>query len=726
MSAILSTLSSKDLEHLQEKANDGSLGSLIDGILSKSDTDESAVAVVESSSEDEEDQDQEPEVKRLKLDKSVESEIEDEDQHDNDDQEGESQHVAFLSAIFPQLSLEYLQARADTIGKDKSKLQTVIEQIIVDEGIGMEDDAEPEAEELKVEENEKNSSEKLFKKLTAMFPNVSSFDIHEKALEISLDINKNVETVTEELKILNEEHGKQKIDVTTFSENVVPEETDRDSLAFLETARTIFRSLLNKMKLPEVKNPDDEIESIKIVKNSKLTEEYENTMINFISRGIAGFDGELEELYLFHGTKEESLKGIIKNNFQLDAVPINQDGDAQRRRKGQVYGKGFYFTEYPGLGLSYGNALVLCKVLLGKCELMDINDPKAKNDIIEGWHSKKLNSKKHDGYMYVIKEASQILPVGIITLKNKDIFNDIYKRNHSSPAGPNLPMPVPPRNGWTLTNPRGYPQGQVWINPLANFRFPWQGPGPSPFVQTPATITSSQMTMRDLRQIGGYVQTHPSVGNVPPLPAVPVQGQSNSQAPATVTSSQPPVIQRPVRHIPGNGGAAFMYQFPPYHTAYQTHPGFGGQRPHLVATSGSTSTVPPAANGANTSGSTVPPPANGTVASGKANFRGETRASNSGINHFQRGSLAQHPLPPGANNHTNVPSRRGSAAASGSTSRVGASSNSTQASVASGSGPSGSGNNNPRVYVHVPRRTLRVRAQRGEEKEDERKKNGEK
>ena len=119
------------------------------------------------------------------------------------------------------------------------------------------------------------------------------------------------------------------------------------------------------------------------------------------------------------------MKNIIKKNFDLNAVPIeNTPGEFPRQKMG-VYGRGIYFSEHPGYSLQYGNALILCKVLLGNVLTLNKRSVGSGDDIAAEFDSKKINSDSLDGLIYVVKQSCQILPFSIIAFNNKQIRGKI-------------------------------------------------------------------------------------------------------------------------------------------------------------------------------------------------------------------------------------------------------------------------------------------------------------
>jgi len=70
---------------------------------------------------------------------------------------------------------------------------------------------------------------------------------------------------------------------------------------------------------------------------------------------------QTKPILCFHGTSEDNIPNIIKNNFDVNFVGKSTD-------KG-CYGAGIYLSEYPALSMAYvrkGSKFLLCKVLLGK------------------------------------------------------------------------------------------------------------------------------------------------------------------------------------------------------------------------------------------------------------------------------------------------------------------------------------------------------------------------
>ena len=148
------------------------------------------------------------------------------------------------------------------------------------------------------------------------------------------------------------------------------------------------------------------ISSIDIVINKDLEDKFEATKKKFKSQGIPD-----KEILAYHGTEKANIHSILKSNLQL------------RYAKRQAYGKGNYFSEFPSVSLSYGDGLLLCRILPGK-EFVDASG----SNIPTGYNSKKVLLKVQpasataataaaanvSGEMIIIENSDQILPFFVI------------------------------------------------------------------------------------------------------------------------------------------------------------------------------------------------------------------------------------------------------------------------------------------------------------------------
>ena len=58
---------------------------------------------------------------------------------------------------------------------------------------------------------------------------------------------------------------------------------------------------------------------VDFIKNPRLEEEFENMKAEFLSSGIS-----YSEQLMFHGTHRNSIDGILANNFEQNAVPLQR------------------------------------------------------------------------------------------------------------------------------------------------------------------------------------------------------------------------------------------------------------------------------------------------------------------------------------------------------------------------------------------------------------------
>jgi len=166
----------------------------------------------------------------------------------------------------------------------------------------------------------------------------------------------------------------------------------------------------NDPKLPRKKiiNHWDSLDSIVHINNQDLERKYESQRQLFENEGKVDKYGNVPELLLFHGTTNENINKIVVDNFNIDNLPMN-------RGKLILFGKGVYFSELPGVSLMYGESLILCKVLLGKCQKYYPNGL-TPPEIPEEFDSRVIIREGLE-VVTVVKKASQILPFCIVNIK---------------------------------------------------------------------------------------------------------------------------------------------------------------------------------------------------------------------------------------------------------------------------------------------------------------------
>ena len=160
------------------------------------------------------------------------------------------------------------------------------------------------------------------------------------------------------------------------------------------------------------------IERIDFIAHPKLFEDYEKEKENFKRQNKS-----LNEKLLFHGTHASNLNKILADNFKLTADPVS-------RRKVNMYGEGIYFSDFPAKSLRYGEALMLCKVILGKEEAVPIgHKPSTSNEYFRNnYDSRKVvnsvDAKDGPANIYMVPNPKQILPCYVVYLKKKGSQND--------------------------------------------------------------------------------------------------------------------------------------------------------------------------------------------------------------------------------------------------------------------------------------------------------------
>ena len=219
------------------------------------------------------------------------------------------------------------------------------------------------------------------------------------------------------------------ISVRSFSSSVNLAECDRDAAEKIIKTLQIFRRLKGWVYCSEeITNPDFLIETIKVIGNDVLSERFLHQKEEFNINNKS-----TKETFLFHGTSENNLKNIIKQNFDLNAVPNISPGGAHRKKK-SVYGEGIYLSQHPAYCTHYGNCLILCRVLLGEPQIMDQADSACKSNIPHVFDSRKVNTASLEGLIYVVKKSCQILPCTIVTFKDKNISGKITGRYWIRPS----------------------------------------------------------------------------------------------------------------------------------------------------------------------------------------------------------------------------------------------------------------------------------------------------
>ncbi len=151
---------------------------------------------------------------------------------------------------------------------------------------------------------------------------------------------------------------------------------------------------------------NQEISRIDYVENKALEAKFNAKKAEFKSLGINS-----RELTFFHGTQEQNVESIFRNNFDL----------SKTRRT--LHGYGIYFSEFPDLSLGYGQGLLLCRVLPGRVQKMS-DGAMLNRDRFDSLQTDSIdpsgdsNSISSAGSIHVIAHPDQVLPYCRIYFRN--------------------------------------------------------------------------------------------------------------------------------------------------------------------------------------------------------------------------------------------------------------------------------------------------------------------
>ena len=275
----------------------------------------------------------------------------------------------------------------------------------------------------------KGDTDKIFQSLQKMFPLVPPEIIMAKALDISVSSSLDMNRIKMDLEETN-----RKYQPAFRSYKFLPSRThefNMEKAVHSYIAGYQFHKMITKMfnapvPMRNVLNPSDAIESIFYIENKQSSTAYEMQKEIFKQAGKLGKNGKVEEMLLFHGTAVSSVESILTSNFLVDALPQQKNIQQEKRKKTMMFGRGVYFSELPAISLMYGNGLLLCKVLPGKC---DVFKPQgvAPPEIPEEFDSREVLSNSEQGVIHVVKKPSQILPYCVIKLKPQSLSSQYIK-----------------------------------------------------------------------------------------------------------------------------------------------------------------------------------------------------------------------------------------------------------------------------------------------------------
>jgi len=152
-----------------------------------------------------------------------------------------------------------------------------------------------------------------------------------------------------------------------------------------------------------------EIKSVDVVYNKKLKEKFDDKKQELQRKRL-----DDKPLLIFHGTPQENIEPILRDNFDLTKVA-----------NGRKFGNGVYFSEMPEVSLGYSrdqSSLILCMVLQGD-NTKEVSNP-------TGFAAVDSVMSKSGAWAIIVPDVDQILPKYVINFvdKPKD------KRNKNVPS----------------------------------------------------------------------------------------------------------------------------------------------------------------------------------------------------------------------------------------------------------------------------------------------------
>ena len=161
------------------------------------------------------------------------------------------------------------------------------------------------------------------------------------------------------------------------------------------------------------------IERIDFIVHSNQIAQYEEEKEKYRSKKLL-----INEKLLFHGSQTTNLNKILSDTSKFTADPVN-------RRKANMYGKGIYLSDIPPKQLRNGEALMLCKVILGKEQVVPLGSQPLTGDksLLKNYNSRKMvnggDHKDGPGNIYMVPNPRQVLPCYVIYFKErKGMRND--------------------------------------------------------------------------------------------------------------------------------------------------------------------------------------------------------------------------------------------------------------------------------------------------------------
>ena len=279
---------------------------------------------------------------------------------------------------------------------------------------------------------------KILSALTRRFPHVGQDQL--KVASCQVAESRDSEKWKSVLQKVNELNANSTPGVAFKKYRLVPSKQidfEEEHLIHKMTAGLQFHKMIAKwtdssssipVPIRTVSNPSDAIAQIDYIRNPKLEKMYEAQKKKFLEE-----NKDAREVLLFHGTSTSCIESILKTNFLLDHMPVQQTNKKDLRDKKMMFGRGVYFSELPAVSLMYGNGLILCRVLLGNCQEYRPVAAGEQPDIPQGFDSRQVITKDGSSVIHVVKETPQILPYCVIQLKNDSISSE-YRKPGPTPS----------------------------------------------------------------------------------------------------------------------------------------------------------------------------------------------------------------------------------------------------------------------------------------------------
>ena len=255
-----------------------------------------------------------------------------------------------------------------------------------------------------------DNSTTILQNLKKRFASIPDNALHDEAVKMIFADAEGRQKIMKDLSSMNHVY-KQKFDVVKI---------DEDDAIYKQVSNYFKKTLC-----PRKEGENSEIENIFKINNNFLSDIY-NEAKNEMEKKLG--EKPREEL-LFHGTSDRAIASIIKHNFDTEASPTDLECNGEKRQKRSQYGKGIYFSCFSSMALMYGNNIIVCKVILGNCETLKMDETSmVTREIPAEFNSRKLTrNDERDARICVVKEASNILPYCVITLKNKSLSSERKK-----------------------------------------------------------------------------------------------------------------------------------------------------------------------------------------------------------------------------------------------------------------------------------------------------------